>query len=86
MGGVHGIAKNRATLDFPSHRIQSVSNALDAEANARDAETINDIIKSTYVPAMQDVELEGQRIEPPKQLSWYVRVLVLELMLGIPVV
>lgn len=86
MGGVYGIAKNRATLDFPSHRIQSVSNPLDAEANGRDAETINDIIKSTYVPAMQDVELEGQRIEPPKQLSWYDRVLVLELMLGIPVV
>ena len=86
MGGVYGIAENRAALDFPSHRIQSVSNSLDAEANDRDAETINDIIKSTYVPAMQNVELEGQRIEPPKQLSWYVRVLVLELMAGIPVV
>ena len=86
MGGVYGIAENRAALDFPSHRIQSVSSVMSARAHNRDAETINDIIKSTYVPAMQDVELEGQRIEPPKQLSWYVQLLVHELMSGIPVV
>jgi multisite-specific tRNA:(cytosine-C5)-methyltransferase len=42
-----------------------------AEANSSDAETINDIIKSTYVPEMQDVEVDGLRIEPPVQLPWY---------------
>lgn len=31
---------------------------------------INDNIKATYVPTMQEVELEGIRIDPPKQLSW----------------
>ena len=86
VGGIYGITQNRAAFDFPSHRIQSVSSAMSARAHNRDAETINDIIKSTYVPAMQDVELEGQRIEPPKQLSWYVQLLVHELMSGIPVV
>ncbi|WWC59399.1 uncharacterized protein I303_101954 [Kwoniella dejecticola CBS 10117] len=35
------------------------------------AETINDIIKNTYVPNMQDVEFEGQKYDPPSQLSWY---------------
>lgn len=34
------------------------------------AETINDIIKATYLPNMQEVELEGVRIDPPKQLEW----------------
>jgi hypothetical protein len=73
MGGIHGIAQNRAAFDIPGHGIQSVSRSVKAGADIRDAETINDIIKSTYVPAMQNVELEGQRIEPPKQLSWYVQ-------------
>lgn len=36
------------------------------------AETINDIVKSTYVPTLQDVELDGVRIAPPKQIPWYV--------------
>nr|XP_019005307.1 multisite-specific tRNA:(cytosine-C5)-methyltransferase [Kwoniella mangroviensis CBS 8507]OCF68768.1 multisite-specific tRNA:(cytosine-C5)-methyltransferase [Kwoniella mangroviensis CBS 8507] len=35
------------------------------------AETINDIIKKTYVPNMQNVEFEGRKYEPPSQLSWY---------------
>ena len=42
-----------------------------AETDSSDAETINDIIKSTYVPEMQDVEVDGLRIEPPMQLPWY---------------
>ena len=42
-----------------------------AVADSRDAETINNIIKSTYVPEMQDVEVDGLRIEPPMQLPWY---------------
>ncbi|WWC87043.1 uncharacterized protein L201_001928 [Kwoniella dendrophila CBS 6074] len=35
------------------------------------AETINDIIKNTYVPNMQNVEFEGKKYDPPSQLSWY---------------
>ena len=41
------------------------------ETDSSDAETINDIIKATYVPEMQDVEVDGLRIEPPMQLPWY---------------
>jgi multisite-specific tRNA:(cytosine-C5)-methyltransferase len=48
-----------------------VSAIVKAETDSSDAETINDIIKSTYVPEMQDVEVDGPRIEPPKQLPWY---------------
>ncbi|OWT39580.1 multisite-specific tRNA:(cytosine-C5)-methyltransferase [Cryptococcus neoformans Bt1] len=35
------------------------------------AETINDIIKDTYVPNMQNVEFEGKKYNPPTQLAWY---------------
>ncbi|WRT64898.1 uncharacterized protein IL334_001837 [Kwoniella shivajii] len=35
------------------------------------AETINDIIKESYVPNMQNVEFEGQKYDPPSQLPWY---------------
>jgi multisite-specific tRNA:(cytosine-C5)-methyltransferase len=48
-----------------------VSPTYKAETDRSDAETINDIIKSTYVPEMQDVEVDGLRIEPPMQLPWY---------------
>lgn len=36
------------------------------------AESINDIIKTAYVPNMQNVEYEGKRYGPPEQISWYV--------------
>ncbi|WVR04516.1 hypothetical protein IAU60_001520 [Kwoniella sp. DSM 27419] len=35
------------------------------------AETINDIIKESYVPNMQEVEFEGKKYPPPSQLRWY---------------
>ncbi|OCF37458.1 multisite-specific tRNA:(cytosine-C5)-methyltransferase [Kwoniella heveanensis CBS 569] len=35
------------------------------------AETINDIIKESYVPNMQNVEFEGKKYDPPSQLPWY---------------
>ena len=70
VGRVHGFTQDRASLDFPCNGFQSVSPASKSAIDVRDAETINDIIKSTYVPEMQNVELEGQRIEPPTQLPW----------------
>lgn len=70
MGCVHEVTSNRATIDFPSHRIKSVSHGLGAGLIYSHAETINDIIKTTYMPTMQEVELEGIRVDPPKQLGW----------------
>ncbi|WVO13356.1 hypothetical protein L204_100971 [Cryptococcus depauperatus] len=35
------------------------------------AETINDMIKTIYVPNMQNVEFEGKTYAPPLQLPWY---------------
>ncbi|ODN90270.1 multisite-specific tRNA:(cytosine-C5)-methyltransferase [Cryptococcus wingfieldii CBS 7118] len=35
------------------------------------AETINDIIKTVYVPKMHNVEFEGTVYDPPAQISWY---------------
>ncbi|ORY27062.1 S-adenosyl-L-methionine-dependent methyltransferase [Naematelia encephala] len=35
------------------------------------AETINDLIKTKYVPTMQNVEWEGVKYDPPTQMEWY---------------
>lgn len=32
---------------------------------------ILDVVEKTYVPNMQDVVIDGVKIEPPKPLPWY---------------
>lgn len=38
----------------------------------RTANTLNTTICDVHVPALSDVEFEGQKISPPMSLSWYV--------------
>lgn len=32
---------------------------------------ILEVVEKTYVPSMQNVVIDGHRIEPPKPLPWY---------------
>lgn len=32
---------------------------------------ILEVVEKVYVPSMQNVEIDGHRIEPPKPLPWY---------------
>lgn len=42
------------------------------ELNAnRTANTLNTTIRDVHVPALSDVEFEGQSIPPPMSLPWY---------------
>jgi hypothetical protein len=72
MGRFYGLAEDGATFDFPGHGFESVSSAFKPCADVSNAETINDIIKATYVPELQDIEIDGLKIEPLQQLPWYV--------------
>ena len=36
------------------------------------AQVLKDAIEKTYVPHLQDVVFEGEAVNPPTQLAWYV--------------
>ena len=67
------------TSYFPSHWITSVRvslsdtyyNIIDSDIPIRHAETINDIIKTSYIPTMLNVEVDDKTYGPPIQIPWY---------------
>lgn len=68
-----GEIAGRAADDIPSHRFQSVSRLLSADATRTynsHAEVISNLIKNTYVPTMQNVQWEGKTFSPPSQIPW----------------
>jgi len=65
-------ANNFPRIRQPTVRICSLGLLVTKLTADRTANTLNTTIRDVYVPALSDVEFEGQRISPPMSLSWYV--------------
>ncbi|KAK8846869.1 hypothetical protein IAR55_005959 [Kwoniella newhampshirensis] len=66
-----GIVSDEEWSDFMACLRKELPVTFRVTGSRAHAETINDIIKTAYVPNMLDVEFEGKKIDPPSQLAWY---------------
>nr|XP_031858166.1 uncharacterized protein CI109_006408 [Kwoniella shandongensis]KAA5525238.1 hypothetical protein CI109_006408 [Kwoniella shandongensis] len=66
-----GIVSEEEWTDFMACLRKELPVTFRVTGSRAHADTINDIIRTAYVPNMLDVEFEGNKIEPPSQLAWY---------------
>lgn len=75
MGAFLRSPPDRATSDVSSDRLSSVGApvifGVVLLTCLRHADTINETIKSKYLPIMQSITWEGRTYGPPEQIEWY---------------